>query len=88
MISEYLPDDNDKEIDYNLMPMLDHNFNIKGTELYIEILNYKNMIINLENFNIDDYIDQNRKTSFGYKIYNKGFPNEMILIEVKLSELL
>ena len=42
-------------------------------------------IFSFQNFKYSDYISSNRLTCSGYKIYNRGFENEFILVEAKLS---
>ena len=43
------------------------------------------MIFNFRNFEYDDFEYKNELTDSGYKIYNKGFYNEYILVEARLS---
>jgi len=37
------------------------------------------------NFKEDDYLNHNKLTWSGYKIYNPGFDNKFLLVEATLS---
>lgn len=40
----------------------------------------------MKNFTNDDYINSNKLTCSGYKIYNPGFVNNFLLVEARLSK--
>lgn len=73
-----------------MIPLLDEDFKIHGTQIFIKYETGVRKVFNLRNFTTKekDVTFCNKQTKSGYKIYNKGLFYEFILVEAKLSKQL